>query len=79
MSNGNPGLTLSSHIYSGKKLRFRLTVPNGVSRYLLYSDEQVFANTDMVTVIIRRKNNIYQLKVLAEKTAKTNTLELGGS
>ena len=79
MSNGNPGLTLSSHIYSGGKLRFRLTVPNGVSRYLLYSDEQVFANTDMVTVIIRRKNNIYQLKVLAEKTAKTNTLELGGS
>ncbi|MDE6568321.1 MAG: hypothetical protein K2K70_11400 [Lachnospiraceae bacterium] len=66
MSNGNLGLTLSSHIYSGGKLRFRLLVPNGVSNYLLYSDEQIFTNDDMVTVAIRRKNNVYQLKVFVE-------------
>lgn len=66
MSNGNLGLTLSSHIYPEGKLRFRLIVPNGVSNYLLYSDEQVFDNKDMVTIVIRRKNNVYQLKVFIE-------------
>ncbi len=66
MSNGNLGLTLSSHIYPEGKLRFRLIVPNGVSNYLLYSDEQVFDNKDMITIAIRRKNNVYQLKVFVE-------------
>lgn len=63
MSNGKHGLTLSSHIYCGGKLRFRSIVPNGVSNYLLYSEEQVFENQDMVTIAIRRKDNVYQLKV----------------
>ncbi len=66
MSNENLGLTLSSHFYPEGKLRFRLIVPNGVSNYLLYSDEQVFDNKDMVTIVIRRKNNVYQLKVFIE-------------
>lgn len=66
MSNGNLGLKLSSHIYDDNKLRFKLTVPNGVSNYLLYSDEQVFEDHDMITIAIRRKNNIYQLKVFIE-------------
>ena len=66
MSNDNLGLTFSSHIYDDDKLRFKLTAPNGVSNYLLYSDEQVFENHDMVTIAIRRKNNIYQLKVFIE-------------
>ncbi|MDE6748894.1 MAG: hypothetical protein K2K21_07525 [Lachnospiraceae bacterium] len=66
MSNGKQGLTLSSHIYHEGKLRFRLLVPNGISNYLLYSDPQVFENQDMVTIVIRRKNNVYQLKVFVE-------------
>lgn len=66
MSNGNLGLTLSSHIYNEGKLRFRLMAPNGVSNYLIYSDEQVFDNKDMITIAIRRKNNVYQLKVFVE-------------
>lgn len=60
------GLTLSSHIYPGEKLRFKLLVPNGVSNYMLYSGEQVFENEDMVTIAVRRKNNVYQLKVFIE-------------
>lgn len=66
MSNGDMGLTLSSHIYTDGKLRFRLLVPNGVSTYLLYSDEQIFENEDMITIAIRRKNNVYQIKVFIE-------------
>lgn len=66
MSNGEHGLTLSSYIYNNGNLRFRLMVPNGVSNYLLYSDEQIFENDDMVTIMIRRLNNIYQIKVFVD-------------
>lgn len=66
MSNETYGLTLSSRIYNNGKLRFRLMVPNGIGNYLLYSDEQVFGNEDMVTIAIRRQNNVYQLKVFVE-------------
>lgn len=66
MRNNNMELTLSSHIYSDGKLRFRLLVPNGVGNYLLYSEEQVFENTDMISIAIRRINNVYQLKVFVE-------------
>ncbi len=63
MNNNNLGLTLSSHIYTNGTLRFKLLVPNSVSNYLLYSDELSFENKDMVTIVIRRKNNVYQLNV----------------
>lgn len=66
MDNGNLGLTLSSHIYTDGKLRFRLLVPNGVGNYLLYSKPLVFEDTDMVTIALRRKDNVYQLKVFLE-------------
>ena len=66
MSNDTLGLTLSSRIYTDGTLRFRLLVPNGAGNYLLYSDPQVFENTDMITIALRRKNNVYQLKVFIE-------------
>lgn len=66
MRNNELELALSSRIYSDGQLRFRLIVPNGVSNYLIYSEPQVFHNEDMITVAIRRKNNIYQLKVFQE-------------
>lgn len=66
MNNGQLGLTLSSRIYTDGTLRFRLLVPNGVGNYLLYSDPQVFENTDMVTIALRRKNNVYQIKIFIE-------------
>ncbi len=66
MNNGKYGLTLSSRIYNNGQLRFRLIVPNGVANYLLYSKPLVFENTDMVNIMIRRKNDIYQIKVFCE-------------
>lgn len=71
MNNGILGLTLSSRIYTDGTLRFRLLVPNGVGNYLLYSDPQVFENTDMITIALRRKNNVYQLKVFIELELST--------
>lgn len=66
MRNDELELALSSRIYSDGQLRFRLIVPNGISNYLIYSEPQVFSNEDMVTVAIRRKNNVYQLKIFQE-------------
>lgn len=71
MSNGSLDLTLSLRIYQDGQLRFKLLVPNGASHYLLYSDPQVFENEDMITVAIRRKNNVYQLKVFVELRSDT--------
>lgn len=67
MKNDGPGLTLSSRIYTNGTLRFKLLVPNGVCHYLLYSDEQVFGADDMVTIVLRRESDLYQLKVFVEK------------
>lgn len=66
MSNDKYGLTLSSRIYNNGNLRFRLMVPNGVGNYLIYSDELVFENTDMVNIMFRRINDVYQLKVFVD-------------
>lgn len=63
MSNGKLDLKLSSRIYTNDTLRFKLLVPNGVSNYLLYSEALKFSNTDMISIFIRRKNNVYELKV----------------
>ncbi|MCI9135688.1 MAG: hypothetical protein HFI31_16115 [Lachnospiraceae bacterium] len=66
MKGGKLGLTLSSRIYQDGKLRFRLLVPNGIGHYLLYSQEQVFENEDLITIAVRRKNDVYQIKVFVE-------------
>lgn len=71
MGSQKQGLTLSSHIYQEGKLRFKLLAPNGVSSYLLYSEPLVFNNQDTVTVAIRRKNNVYQLKAFVSGNAFT--------
>lgn len=66
MANDSMSLSLSSRIYTDGRLRFRLLVPNGIGNYLLYSEPLYFDNEDMITVAIRRKNNVYQLKVFEE-------------
>lgn len=63
MENDKFRLSLSSRIYTDGTLRFRLLVPNGIGDYLLYSEPLVFNNEDMMTIGIRRVNDVYQLKV----------------
>ncbi len=62
MKNDIDNLSISSRIYTNGTLRFKLTVPNGVGHYILYSEPQKFSNEDMITVCLRRINNIYQLE-----------------
>lgn len=63
MANDTYSLSLSSRIYTNGTLRFRLLVPNGIGHYILYSEPLVFEDENMMTVCIRRVNNVYQLKV----------------
>lgn len=58
------GFTISSRIYPDNRLRFKLTVPNGVGNYILYSSPLEFGNDNIVTLAVRRIDNIYQIYVL---------------
>lgn len=56
-------IMISSRIYDDNSLRFKLAVPNGVGKYILYSKPLNFTNADMVTIVVRRVNNIYQMNI----------------
>lgn len=65
-SNSEKGFTLSSYIYDDGKMRYKLTVPNGLCNYILYSEPISPGQNDIVSVHIRRINNIYQLYCFVE-------------
>lgn len=57
---------VSSKIYPEELLRFKLSANNGVSNYIIYSEPLEFHDEDMVTIGIRRINNIYSIVVFTE-------------
>lgn len=59
--NDKYGFVLSAHIDDEERLRFRLKVPNGLTNYILYTEPYSFTNDDLVTLYIRRINNIYSI------------------
>ena len=65
-SNENYGFTLSSIFSDDGQLMYKLVVPNGICNYVLYSEKIQVETDDLVTVHIRRINNIYLLKVFVE-------------
>ncbi len=65
-SNAQAGFTLSSYIYDNGKMRYKLTVPNGICNYILYSEPILPEDWDIVTIHIRRINNVYQLECFVE-------------
>lgn len=70
-SNENMGFTLSSYIYDDLSMRYKLTVPNGLCNYILYSEPIMPESWDIVTIHIRRIGNIYQLFVFIEEGEET--------
>ena len=79
MSNGVNCITLSSRIYSNGKLRFRIIAQNGICNYLLYSDEQIFRNEDVVIISVRKQNSAYQIKTFINPgSVVENNLFVGG-
>ena len=65
-SNENEGFTLSSYIYDDGQMRYKLTVPNGICNYILYSEPIMPEEQDIITIHIRRINNVYQLYCFVE-------------
>ena len=53
---------LSEHIDDEGGVRFKLTVPNGLTNYILYSERYVFNDEDLITLHLRRINDIYLIK-----------------
>lgn len=65
-SNEEIGFTLSSYIYDDDTMRYKLSVPNGLCNYILYSEPISPSAFDIVTIHIRRINNVYQLYCFVE-------------
>lgn len=62
-SNDNFDFSLTSRIYSDGTLRFRILVPNGLSHYVIYSEPLKFTNVDLITILVKRVNNVYGIYV----------------
>ena len=65
-SNDNIGFTLSSIFADDESLMFKLIAPNGICNYVQYSDRIQVEMDDLVTVHIRRVNNVYKMVVFTE-------------
>ena len=66
--NENYGFTLSSIFSDDERLMYKLVVPNGICNYVLYSNKlDDIDMDDLVTIYIRRINNIYQIVASAEE------------
>lgn len=76
-SDESYGFTLSSYIYDDAYMRFKLTVPNGLTPYILYSEPFLPGATDVFTIYIKRVNNIYQLYVFMEENEYDSNMFFG--
>ncbi|SFU36019.1 hypothetical protein [Butyrivibrio sp. INlla21] len=76
-SDESYGFTLSSFVYDDAYMRFKLTVPNGLTPYILYSDPCIPNATTVFTIYIKRVNNIYQLYVFVTEDDNENNMHFG--
>lgn len=77
VSDESHGFTLSSFVYDDAYMRFKLTVPNGLTPYILYSDPYIPNATTSFIIYIKRINNIYQLYVFLTEDAHENDMHFG--
>ena len=67
VSDESYGFTISSYVYDDSYMRFKLTVPNGLTPYILYSEPYHPDSSTVFTIYIKRINNIYQMYVFTEE------------
>lgn len=67
------GFTLSSYVYDNAELRFKLTVPNGLTPYILYSEPFIPEPNDIFIIYIKRVSDVYQLYVYMTENPEINT------
>lgn len=56
---------ITSYIYDDGSIRYKLIVPNAISSYILYSGPLFCSPDSLITLVLRRVNNIYELKAFA--------------
>lgn len=66
LRNTQYSLLVESFLKEDGTTRFKLTVPNRLGNYILYSDALAFQASDMVCIWIRRVRDIYQLEILID-------------
>lgn len=76
-SDESYGFTLTSYVYDDAYMRFKLTVYNGLTPYILYSEPYLPEATDVFTIYIKRVNNIYQLYVFMEENESESNMFFG--
>lgn len=57
---------ISGIICPDNSVRYKLTVPNSVSRYILYTSPLFLSSKDNVTIVLRRIHQLYQIKAYKE-------------
>ena len=77
VSDESYGLTLTSYVYDDAYMRFRLTVPNGLTPYILYSEPYLPTPATVFTIYIKRVNSIYQLYVFTTEAETENDMHFG--
>ncbi len=77
VSDESYGFTLSSYVYDDQYMRFKLTVPNGLTPYILYSDPYFPTATTIFTIYIKRINDIYQLYVYVSEAETEADMHFG--
>lgn len=76
-SDENYGFTLSSYVYDDTYMRFKLTVPNGLTPYILYSEPYAPNPLDVFTIYIKRVNDVYQLYVFITEEESNGNMFFG--
>ena len=77
VSDESYGFTLSSYVYDDLYMRFKLTVPNGLTPYILYSDPYIPEPSTVFTIYVKRINNIYQFYVFTSELVTENDMHFG--
>ncbi len=65
-SNGLHEISLYCYDYEGQTY-FKLTVDNGLLKYVLYSERIMLEADEFVTIYAKRKNNLYQLDLVKKE------------
>lgn len=58
-------------------MRFKLTVPNGITPYILYSKGYIPEITTAYTIYIMRKNDIYEMFIFESKEDVERDMHFG--
>lgn len=63
LKNEESKIIVSSYVYDDCGVRYKITISNGISNYIIYSEPLYIDNNTLITIVIRRLNGLYGIKV----------------